>query len=64
MLDVQANRVDHAVGARNSSLYGALIMCIGANLFNGVAITLPQGAVRRCALWRQTRANGARRDCQ
>ena len=50
MLDVQANRVDHAIGARNSGLDGALVMCIGANLFNVVAISSAQDAARRCAL--------------
>jgi hypothetical protein len=42
VLDVQANRVHHAISARNSSLDGALVMCIGANLFNVVAISPPR----------------------
>ena len=42
VLDVQADRVDHAIGARGSSLYGALVVCIGANLFNVGVISLPR----------------------
>ena len=42
MLDVQADHVDHAIGARDSSLYGALVVCIGANLFNVGIISLPR----------------------
>jgi hypothetical protein len=29
VLDVETDRVDQAIGARNRSLYGALVMCIG-----------------------------------
>lgn len=38
VLDVQANRVDHAIGARNGGLYGALVVCVGGDLFDVVAL--------------------------
>jgi hypothetical protein len=41
VLDVQANRVDHAIGARNGGLYGALVMCVGGDLFDVVALSPP-----------------------
>ena len=41
VLDVQANGVDHAIGARNGSLYGALVMCVGGDLFDVVAFSPP-----------------------
>jgi len=39
VLDVQANRVDHAVGARNGGLYRALVMCVGGDLFDVAALS-------------------------
>jgi hypothetical protein len=37
MLDVEANGIDDAVGTRNGSLHGVLVMCIGDDLFHVVA---------------------------
>ena len=38
MLDIEADRVDNAVGTRNGGLYGALVVCIGGELFEAVAL--------------------------
>ena len=46
VLDVEADCVDHAIGARNGSLYGALVMSIGGDLFDLVALSparMPRG---------------------
>jgi hypothetical protein len=32
------DRVDNSVGARNGGLYGALVVCIGGDLFEAVAL--------------------------
>jgi len=49
VLDVQAHGVDHAIGARNGGLYGALVVCVGGDLFDVVALKPPQDAARRRA---------------
>ena len=36
MLDIEADRVDNAVGTHNGGLYGALVVCIGGDLFEAV----------------------------
>jgi hypothetical protein len=41
-LDVQTDRIGDAVGARNGGLYGALVMCIGGDLFDVVALGPPR----------------------
>jgi hypothetical protein len=38
MLDIEADRVDNAVGTQNGGLYGALVVCIGGDLFEVVAL--------------------------
>ena len=38
MLDIEADRVDNAVGTRNGGLHGALIVRIGGDLFEAVAL--------------------------
>src|SRR5262245_66073455 len=42
MLDIEADRVDHAVGTRNGGLHGALVVRIGGDLFEAVALGRPQ----------------------
>jgi hypothetical protein len=51
VLDVQANGVDHAIGARNGGLYGALVVCVGGDLFDLVALPprMPRGDAHRGA---------------
>jgi hypothetical protein len=49
VLDVQANGVDHAIGARNGGLYGALVVCVGGDLFDLVAPPGCREATRRGA---------------
>ena len=52
VLDVQANGVDHAIGARNGGLYGALVVCVGGDLFDVVALSppgMPRGDAHRGA---------------
>jgi hypothetical protein len=39
VLDVQANRVDHPIGASNGGFYGALVMCVCGDLFDVVALS-------------------------
>jgi len=46
VLDVQANGVDHAIGARKGGLYGALVMCVGGDLFDVVALKPSPGTDR------------------
>src|ERR1700730_2122169 len=52
VLDVQANGVDHPIGARNGGLYGALVICVGGDLFDAVALSptrMPRGDAHRGA---------------
>ena len=42
MLDVETYRVDYAIGAHNGGFYGALVMCIGGDLFDVVALSSPR----------------------
>jgi hypothetical protein len=42
MLDIEADRVDNAIGTRNGGLYGALVVCIGSDLFEAVALGPPR----------------------
>jgi hypothetical protein len=42
MLDIEADRVDNAVGTRNGGLYGALVVRIGGDLFEAVALGPPR----------------------
>src|SRR5580704_827279 len=52
VLDVEANSVDHAIGARNGGLYGALVVCVGGDLFEVVALNpprMPRGDAHRGA---------------
>src|SRR6188472_2743207 len=52
MLDIEADRVDNSVGARNGGLYGALVVCIGGDLFEAVALgllSMPRGDAHRGA---------------
>jgi hypothetical protein len=41
MLDIEADRIDNAVGTRNGGLYGALVVRIGDDLFEAVAVGPP-----------------------
>src|SRR6516164_7897986 len=38
MLDIEADRVDNAVGTHNGGLYGALVVRIGGDLFEAVVL--------------------------
>ena len=52
MLDIEANRVDNAVGTHNGALDGALVACIGGDLFEAVALgppSMPRGDAHRHA---------------
>src|SRR4029077_1725620 len=52
MLDVQTDRVDNTVGADHGGFYGTLVMCIGSDLFDAVALSpqrMPRGASHRGA---------------
>jgi hypothetical protein len=42
MFDVEADRVDNPVGTRNGGLDGALVVCIGGDLFEAVALGPPR----------------------
>jgi hypothetical protein len=42
MLDMEADRVDNAVGTHNGALDGALVACICGDLFEAVALGLPR----------------------
>src|ERR1700730_12367786 len=52
MLDIEADRVDNAVGTRNGGLYGALVVRIGGDLFEAVYGSSPS----RCGPERRTAA--------
>jgi len=50
VLNVQDNSVDHAIDARNGGLYGALVVCVGGDLFDVIALTppgMPRGDAHR-----------------
>jgi hypothetical protein len=38
LLDIEADRVDNALGTHNGALDGALVACIGGDLFEAVAL--------------------------
>src|SRR5215467_9069312 len=42
LLDIEADRVDNAVGTNNGGLYGALVVRIGGDLFEAVALGPPR----------------------
>jgi hypothetical protein len=42
MLDIEADRVDNAVGTRNGGLYGALVVCIGGDQFEALVLGPPR----------------------
>jgi hypothetical protein len=42
MLNIEADRVDNAVGTHNGGLYGALVVRIGGDLFEAVALGPPR----------------------
>jgi hypothetical protein len=42
MFDIDADRVDNAVGIHNGGLDGALVVCICSDLFEAVALGLPR----------------------
>ena len=42
LFDIEADRVDNDVGTRNGVRYGALVVCIGGDLFEAVALGPPR----------------------
>src|SRR5262249_29423170 len=52
MLDIEADRVDDAVGTHDGGLHGALVVRIGGDLFEAVAVgplRMPRGDAHRDA---------------
>jgi hypothetical protein len=52
MLDIEADRVDNAVGAHNGALDGAIVVCIGGDRFEVAALgppRMPRGDAHRGA---------------